>query len=392
MDTLKVDDSLSHFLTHKLVYFFPLLLFWTLALPYLQVDFRVFYLAGKSYLLHLDPYINHVGQSIDFFAPVNASFRYASGFKYPPLAAIFFSPVALLPYGLAKQIYVASLGLSFILCVYLLSKLLVARVNNTAILLLSASAPMLASLSRGQADLWVLLLMIVSLLLLCRDKQDMLAGLFYAFACVLKIMPIFLLPVFLMQQRYKFCAWSIAFLLALMGCSWFIFGFTVHQHFLMEILPSIFGHLSASASNLSPALIHQLTTPSFHDHHVYYMKVFNGKLNPLYQHELLSVSVGYALLAIYFILDKHHDKRYKLLTSLNFILIINPITWIMGLVWYFPFFLLSFKRSNTLGKLLLALPLYLPIFSHMNFYLAVLLPYFYAIPKFEQFFLQREGQ
>ena len=68
-----------------------------LALQSFQIDFRAVDLAGKSVLLGLDPYLNPVGARPEFYAPINAeNFAYLA-FRYPPLAALLFAPLSLLP-------------------------------------------------------------------------------------------------------------------------------------------------------------------------------------------------------------------------------------------------------------------------------------------------------
>ena len=48
------------------------------------IDFRAFYLAGKSILWGLNPYINHINIDESFYGPINSELAYYSGWKYPP--------------------------------------------------------------------------------------------------------------------------------------------------------------------------------------------------------------------------------------------------------------------------------------------------------------------
>ncbi|QYX33282.1 hypothetical protein [Sphaerospermopsis torques-reginae] len=76
-----------------LIYFAPVFLLVYLILETYQIDFRVFYVAGKSVLYNLDPYLNHVSQFPELYVPVNAHDAPTSGFLYPPFAALLFAPL-----------------------------------------------------------------------------------------------------------------------------------------------------------------------------------------------------------------------------------------------------------------------------------------------------------
>ena len=69
------------------------------------IDYRAFYLAGKSVLNNLNPYLNHISLSSDFYGPVNSELSKFSGWKYPPIASYLFAPLATLPYELSKNLF-----------------------------------------------------------------------------------------------------------------------------------------------------------------------------------------------------------------------------------------------------------------------------------------------
>ncbi len=64
------------------------------------------------------------------------------------------------------------------------------------------------------------------------------------------------------------------------------------------------------------------------------------------------------------------------LTIMNWINIVNPISWIMGLVWYIPLFLYSYEKVKTSQKFIILLPLILPPFLNSSGYLAVIISLF----------------
>ena len=63
-------------------------------------------------------------------------------------------------------------------------------------------------------------------------------------------------------------------------------------------------------------------------------------------------------------------------TVMNWINIINPISWIMGLIWYVPLFLYSYDKVKDSFKLIIILPLILPPFLNISGYAASIISLF----------------
>jgi len=61
---------------------------------------------------------------------------------------------------------------------------------------------------------------------------------------------------------------------------------------------------------------------------------------------------------------------------MNWINIINPIAWIMGLFWYVPLFIFSYDKVKPSLKFLITLPLILPPFLNISGYLAAIISLF----------------
>ncbi len=70
----------------------PIFLIFYISNETYAIDYRAFYLAGKSVLNNLNPYLNHISLSSDFYGPINSELSKFSGWKYPPLASYFFTP------------------------------------------------------------------------------------------------------------------------------------------------------------------------------------------------------------------------------------------------------------------------------------------------------------
>ena len=83
----------------------PIFLIFYISNETYAIDYRAFYLAGKSVINNLNPYLNHISLSSDFYGPINSELSKFSGWKYPPLASYIFTPLATLPYELSKNIF-----------------------------------------------------------------------------------------------------------------------------------------------------------------------------------------------------------------------------------------------------------------------------------------------
>ncbi len=105
-------QDLGRFFRQYLIYFLPITFLIYLTLESYQIDFRSFYLTGKSVLFGLDPYLNYVGIRPEFYGPINAETAPYSGFRYPPFAALMFAPLALFPYAVAKALFTLAMLIS----------------------------------------------------------------------------------------------------------------------------------------------------------------------------------------------------------------------------------------------------------------------------------------
>ncbi len=100
------------------VCFLPIILLGYITLESYQIDFRSMYLAGKSVVFGLDPYVNYVGVRADFYGPINSESHAYSGFRYPPLAALAFMPLGMLPYESAKLWFTVAMLLAVVLLIF----------------------------------------------------------------------------------------------------------------------------------------------------------------------------------------------------------------------------------------------------------------------------------
>ena len=110
----------------------------------------------------------------------------------------------------------------------------------------------------------------------------------------------------------------------------------------------------------------------FHSHFFVF-----GFANPLLSKNLiLSGIIGIIGALICLFKYTKYSTTLCFFTIMNWINIINPISWIMGLFWYVPLFIFSYEKIKPSLKIVIALPLILPPFLNISGYLAAIISLF----------------
>ena len=178
----------------------PIFLIFYISNETYAIDYRAFYLAGKSVLNNLNPYLNHISLNFDFYGPVNSELSKYSGWKYPPLASYIFAPLASLPYELSKNIFnLISLSSILLLTFFIIKKRLF-NLNPNALIIVGISFPLLATISRGQVEILIVCIALLSLYFFKKDRIFLSASLISILGFI-KIFPLLLSLAFL--RSYK---------------------------------------------------------------------------------------------------------------------------------------------------------------------------------------------
>lgn len=354
----------------------PLAFLAYLGLESYGIDYRAFFLAGKSILHGLNPYINQLPTSNDFYGPVNSELSIYSGWKYPPLAACIFSPLALLDYETSKNLFNA-----ISLC-GAIAALMVAihRSANTlapeSILITMISFPMLATIERGQIDLLLVVFATGSIQLFCRGNA-LRSGALLAVLASLKILPLLLALSYLGKNPRggRALVGLGATLVIIAGLTLLVCKPDWLSDFLTRItipfdsmppgpldqMPLGIGMIEGSNSVLSSDVRPLVLTHDF----------TNGFANPLLiRNPLGGLIIGLTGACFSLQRNRHLPQTTRIFALMPWINIINPIAWIMGLAWYFPYFLDCYRRLSPAGRFLLCLPLILPPMLNASAYLA----------------------
>ena len=359
----------------------PIFLIFYISNETYAIDYRAFYLAGKSVLNNLNPYLNHISLNFDFYGPVNSELSKFSGWKYPPLASYIFAPLASLPYELSKNIFnLISLSSISFLTFFIIKKRLF-NLNPNSLIIVGISFPLLATISRGQVEILIVCIALLSLYFFKRDKIFLSASLISILGFI-KIFPLLLSLAFIKSyKRKKFFIYFFISLIILYFLTLIICPLEWRQSFIertitpsnqiplgdLKELPNYLGIIkdtmtvrTTDARNL------------FHSHFFVF-----GFANPLLSKNLiLSGIIGIIGALICLFKYTKYSTTLCFFAIMNWINIINPIAWIMGLFWYVPLFIFSYDKVRPSLKILIILPLILPPFLNISGYLAAIISLF----------------
>ena len=356
----------------------PIFLIFYISNETYAIDYRAFYLAGKSVLNNLNPYLNHISLSSDFYGPINSELSKFSGWKYPPLASYIFTPLATLPYELSKNIFNLISLLSISLITFFIIKKRIFNLNPYSLFVDAISFPFLATISRRQVEILIVCIALISLYFYKQDKIFLSASLI-AIMGFIKVFPLLLSLAFIKSFRNKkFFIYLICSLLILYFLNLTLCPLEWRQSFIERIMipwnkmPS--GDLKELPNNLGIIKDSMMVRTSdarnlFHSHFFVF-----GFANPLLSNNLfLSGTIGIIGALICLLKYTKYSTSLCFFTIMNWINIINPISWIMGLFWYVPLFIFSYEKIKPSLKIIIILPLILPPFLNISGYLAAII-------------------
>ena len=358
----------------------PIFLIFYISNETYAIDYRAFYLAGKSVLNNLNPYLNHISLNSDFYGPVNSELSKFSGWKYPPIASYLFVPLATMPYEISKNLFnLISLFSAASLTIFFIKKNIF--INPNALMIVGISFPLLATISRGQVEVLILCLAILSLYFY-KKNNIFISSFIIAILGFIKIFPLLLVISFFKSKK------RLKFFLYLFFCLLVIYSFNVifcplewRLSFIERLIipwdqmPK--GDLEVLPDNLGIIKDSMMVKTSdarnlFHSHFFVF-----GFANPLLSNNLiLSSIIGTIGSFICLIKYSKYSINLTFFTIMNWINIVNPISWIMGLIWYVPLFLYSYEKVKSKLKIILILPLIIPPFLNASGYLACVISIF----------------
>jgi len=359
----------------------PIFLIFYISNETYAIDYRAFYLAGKSVLNNLNPYLNHISLSSDFYGPINSELSKFSGWKYPPLASYIFTPLSTLPYELSKNVFNLISLLSISLVTFFIIKKRVFYLNPYSLIVVGISFPFLSIISRGQVEILIVCIALIALYFYKQDKIFLSAGLI-AIMGFIKVFPLLLALAFIKSfRRKRFFIYLISSLLILYFLNLTLCPLEWRQSFIERVMipwnQMPLGELKELPNNLGVIKDSMMVRTSdarnlFHSHFFVF-----GFANPLLSNNLfLSGIIGIVGAVICLFKYTKYSTSLCFFTIMNWINIINPISWIMGLFWYVPLFIFSYEKIKPSLKIIITLPLILPPFLNISGYLAAIISLF----------------
>lgn len=380
----RFKDDILQFMQTYLIYLMPSVFIIYLVLESYQIDFRPYYIAGKSVLYGLDPYVNHVAQRPEFFTPVNAGESPTSGFIYLPVTALLFAPFAAFSYSTAKIIYSSLILILLWLLLFELVRHSDFKIKGETLLFLMASFPVFAAFERGQIDILVCYLTILGFLLYQRYRQRVLPAFLFALAFCIKLFPAIAILYFIVKRQFKLVLYSFGFIAALFIVPIPILGNSIYTSYAKRMFPRIFGEITSPVpitvhgQSIINRVVMSVDSKGLRVTHDF----VHGFMNPFLRGKpFLSLTVGIIAFLILMYYLRREPAEHQFFSIVNCIHLLNPQTWIMGLVWFIPLFVYLFGRANRLGKFILILPLFMPPFTNSNGMLAYAVTLLFAIPQ-----------
>ncbi|MER3435211.1 MAG: hypothetical protein C4288_17790 [Leptolyngbya sp. ERB_1_1] len=384
---LSFRDDILRFTHAYFIYLIPSAYIIYLVLESYQIDFRPYYIAGKSVLYGLDPYVNHVAQHPEFFTPVNAGESPASGFIYLPIAALFFAPFAAFSYSTAKIIYSSFILILLWLLLFELVRHSNFKIKGEVLLFSMSSFPVLAAFERGQIDILVCYLTILGFLLYQRARQKIFPGFLFGLAFCIKLFPAIALLYFIAKRQFKIVLHAFISIVALLLAPIPLLGNSIYTSYLKRMLPETFGEITSAVPITvhGQAVINRVVMSVDSDGLRVTHDFVHGFMNPFLRGKpIASLTVGLIafLLLMYYL--RREPAEHQFFSIVNCIHLFNPQTWIMGIVWFIPLFVYLFDKANHLGKFILILPLFMPPFTNSNGMLAYAVTLLFAIPQIRE--------
>ena len=197
------------------------------------VDFPVYYAAGRSLL----------SGRTDLFSSDFALGR-VMDYRYPPFFLLALSPLCLLPYSIAAYLWCLLQTAAVAACAIIVSRacpISRARITYWSIVTIAVAQYFVMALHYGNAHILVILLLFASMYLLLRGR-DGLAALPLALAITIKLIPLLLVPYFVLKRRWRLLIAVGLLLVVINTAPASYFGFTRNS----ELLAEWYNHVVAS--------------------------------------------------------------------------------------------------------------------------------------------------
>ena len=319
-----------------------------------QLDFRAFYVAAQATAHHLDPYIDNRKHGEAFTDPMVQST--SSRWIYPPPALFAVAPMGRLSYTSARVLFsLASMLSVAAILVYISGRFLVA---DPWVMLAYISLPVIACFERGQIDIFVLSLLVLSFLY----GKRFWAGVPLGIAIAIKIFPVTMIIWLLVQRRFLQLFTTIGCVAVLITLGEWRFGTSSYLEFIHNVTAS------DPARQLAPTadLVGRIGMLNVNGHWL----ALSHSLIGSYNNPLVLLGNSGAAVGLILVLAAAVTMRYRRVPEeIGFFAmvllsqLVNTRLWNMGLVMYLPICLIMIAKLRSVSRSLafaLMAPLFLP--------------------------------
>ena len=317
-----------------------------------QIDFRAFYVAAASASKHLDPYVDNRASGEQFTDPTSQ--LQSSRLVYPPSALAFVAPFANLRYTPARLIFgLMSLGSLAWVLLYLSGRF---EVADAWVIAAYGSIPVMACIERGQVDLLILFLLVLSY----TGGRRFWVGIPLGVAISVKIFPAAILLWLLLERRFRDAVIACGVSLAIVFLSAWHYGSVGYIEFWRNLADLAPGQQPPQTVDL----VHKLGGVVVDDRWLALTHGFIGSYNnPLILLGSAGIIAGtlcVAAIALW-LRFKRVSPEIGFFTIVLASQLINTRLWTMGMVMYLPICIVAMGKARSVGLTCwLMLPLFLP--------------------------------
>ncbi len=195
----------------------------------LYPDFSVYYYGSKYFISGKNAY--EMGKNL------------YSGYSYPPVVLLLFVPFTMLPFASAEFLWTLLNFVFLFVSLFMLAKIFsISWHSKMSLLLMSLvfiSFPTKFTFGMGQINIFILLLMVLSLWFL-KQKKEMLSGVFLGVSLMIKFFPILLPFYFLVKKQTTIIVGLIFSIIAAVLFMLVFVPLRTNIYFINKVVPGFF--------------------------------------------------------------------------------------------------------------------------------------------------------
>ncbi len=234
-----------------------------MAIPKTAIDFPTFYFPAKlAFEKGISPYDYEALQKAG-----SGEKTFVYPYPYPPAGLMFFYPLSLLPYNIAKLVMFFINQAMILLFLYIFLFKVMKAGKEWAFLVFSAVYVFLfysckANIELGQVNLILVVLICLGWSFLIENKHPALTAAPFAAALLLKLFPLIFLFYFIFARKFRVLLWSIFYVFAAYLLSIIVLPSAAWPAWAKQVAPTL-GYSKTILDFLSPTVPWNVNVNSF---------------------------------------------------------------------------------------------------------------------------------